>query len=216
MAEYRTVKREIDTSRDESAASRWAIEYFRDNEHNLKGANLAKEEWAYLKRLLSAAKIRVIQHEGEQSIVVPGSTESLHRIDPDELMDLVEAAQKYGDLRDYLLAIAAAAIDNDQPLPGPLKGFVAEFLRSPGASGSRRGRPALHTRDQVISWAVAVICIRWRFSPTRNEATEEKASAISIVKTALGKVGIHLTEAAITKIWDKGDWKELLERISAK
>jgi hypothetical protein len=59
---------------------------------------------------------------------------------------------------------------------------------------------------------VAIISIRWKFSPTRNEATEV-ASAISIVKRALQEVEIDLTEGAITKIWDKsGAWKEQAAR----
>jgi hypothetical protein len=210
MVEYHTVKWEIDTPQDESAALQWAIKNFRKNEHNLKDTDIERKKLTYYKRLLSAAKITVIQHGGEQSIVVPDSPETQHRLDPDELITLIKGARENGDQRDYLLALAAAALDNGQNLPGPLKEFVTEFLRSPRATGSRRGRPASYTRDDVISWAVSEISIRWKFFPTRNDATEE-ASAISIVKKALGEVGVHLTEAAITKIWNKsGSWKGLL------
>ncbi len=206
MIEYHTIPPEIDTPRDESAALKWAIENFHNNKHNLKDPDIARKKQTYYKWLLSVMRstVETIQHGGGQSIVVPDSTETLHRIDPDELIDLIKEARENGDQRDYLLAIAAAAVDNDQPLPAPLKEFVTEFLRSPKASGSRRGRPATHTRDDVISWAVAEICIRWKFSPTRNDATEG-ASAISIVKRALGDgdVALHLSEAAITKIWNK-------------
>ena len=68
-------------------------------------------------------------------------------------------------------------------------------------------------RDSTVGW-VSQREPRWKFSPTRNDATEE-ASAISIVKKALGEIGVHLTEAAITKLWNKGPWKEALERIGA-
>jgi len=50
--------------------------------------------------------------------------------------------------------------------------------------------------------------MNWKFSPTRNEATED-ASAISIAQKALGKLDIDLTEGAITKIWNKSCWKQI-------
>ena len=81
-------------------------------------------------------------------------------MDPDELITLIEEARENGDLREYLLAIAAAALDNEQTLPGPLKEFVIGFLRNPKAARSRRGRPASYTRDHVINGVVYMICTR--------------------------------------------------------
>jgi hypothetical protein len=198
--------------RDESAALQWAVETFRRNAFCFD-PDYAGKRLAYNKQLLLHMKVMVetIQHAGGQSIVVPESTAELHRIDPDELLDLIAKARESDIVREYLLAVAAALIDNKHTLPEPLKEFAAQFLRNPKTPQPSRGRPVLHRRDNVISWAIAMICIQWEFSPTRNEVTEE-ASAISIVKKALGEIRVHLTEAAITKIWNKsGSWKESVE-----
>ena len=127
-------------------------------------------------------------------------------MDHDELVDLIAAAREGGETHEYLLAVAAALMDNDHSLPGPLKEFVIEFLRNPEVPRRGPGRKRDYNRDNLIAWAVATICIRWEFCHTRNEATR-KASAISIVKRALEAVEIDLTEAAIAKIWEQ----ELLE-----
>jgi hypothetical protein len=199
---------------DEGAALQWAVENFRNNVPKLKDPDSAKERLAYNKQLLirMSCCVETIQRGNTLSIVVPESPEQLHRMDHDELVDLIAAARKGGGAHELLLAVAAALIDNDYSLPSPLKEFVIEFLRNPEVPQRGRGRKREYERDDVIAWAVATICIRWEFSPTRNEATSGP-SAISIVKRALEKIGIHLTEAAITKIWDKsGPRKELVAR----
>jgi hypothetical protein len=80
--------------RDESAALKWAIESFRnnDNAHNFKDESTGrKERLAYNKMLLSllSSAVETIDHGGAQSIVVPESTEQLHRMDQDELVSLI-------------------------------------------------------------------------------------------------------------------------------
>jgi hypothetical protein len=202
---------------DETAALQWAIENFRNNARNLKDPDSAKKRWAYNKQLLMNDKsVETIQRGNTLSIVVPESYEELHRMDHDELVDLIAAAREERETHEYLLAVAAALIDNGYSLPGPLKEFVIEFLPNPEVPRRGRGRKREYMRDDVIAWVVSSICIQWGFSPTRNEATRGP-SAISIVKRALEKVGIHLTEAAITKIWDKsGPHKELVTRVARR
>ena len=192
---------------DESAALQWAIENFRNNAHNLKDPDSAKKRLAYNKQLLLIQGVaKTIQRGNALSIVVPEFTEQLHRMDPDELVDLIAEARKEEGVHEYLLAVAAALIDNNYSLPDPLKEFVIEFLRNPEAPRPSPGRKRNYRRDNFIAWAVAMICIRWDFSPTRNDATKD-ASAISIVKRALEEVSVNLTEAAISKIWDKSYYK---------
>ena len=193
---------------DESAALQWAIENFRNNAHNLKDSASAKKRLAYNKKLVlfMNSVVETIQRGNSLSIVVPESTEQLHRMDHDELVDLIAQARNGGETHEYLLAVAAALVDNDHSLPGPLKEFVIEFLRTAEVPRRGPGRRPDYSRDNCIAWAVATICIQWKFSPTRNEATRGP-SAISIVKRALEEVGINLTEAAISKIWDKSCWK---------
>jgi hypothetical protein len=193
---------------DEGAALQWAIENFRNNAHNRKDPDSAKKRLAYNKKLLLDMKyiVETIQRGNSLSIVVHESTEQLHRMDHDELVDLIAQARNGGETGEYLLAVAAALVDNDHSLPGPLKEFVIEFLRTAEVPRRAPGRRPDYSRDNYIAWAVAMICIQWEFSPTRNEATRGP-SAISIVKRALEEVGINLTEAVISKIWDKSSWK---------
>jgi hypothetical protein len=193
---------------DESAALQWAIENFRNNAHNLIDPDFAKKLLAYSKQLLLyKGMVQTIQRGDALSIVVPESAEQSHRMDPDELVDLITKAREEELAHEYLLAVAAALIDNNYSLPDPLKEFTIEFLRNPEAPRPGPGRKRNYRRDVVIAWVVAGICIQWEFSATRNEATSG-ASAISIVKRALEEVGVNLTEAAIVKIWDKSCWKD--------
>jgi hypothetical protein len=196
---------------DERAALQWAIENFRNNAHNRKDPDSAKKRLAYNKKLLLLmnSAVETIQRGNSLSIVVPESSLELHRMDHDELVDLIAEARDGEETHEYLLAVAAALMDNDHSLPGPLKEFVIEFLRTPEVPRRGPGRRPDYSRDNFIAWAVAMICIRWEFSPTRNEATMGP-SAISIVKRALEEVGFNLTEAAISKIWDKSYWKGTL------
>jgi hypothetical protein len=193
---------------DESAALQWVIENFCNKAHSLKDPDSAKKRLAYNKKLLLLMNsiVETIQRGNSLSIVVPESTEQLHRMDHDELVDLIAAARDGGETHEYLLAVAAALMNNDHSLPGPLKEFVIEFLRSTEVPRRGPARKPDYSRDNFIAWAVATICIRWKFSPTRNEATKGP-SAISIVKRALEEVGVNLTEAAISKIWDKSYYK---------
>jgi hypothetical protein len=201
------MKEPASTAGDEGAALQWAIENFRNNAHQLKDPDFAKRRFAYSKQLLlGKGMVKTIQRGDAFSIVIPESTEQLHRMDPDELGDLIAEARDGKGAHEYLLAVAAALIDSNYSLPDPLKEFVIDFLRNPEAPRPGPGRKRNHVRDGAIAWAVAMICIRWKFSPTRNDATRD-ASAISIVKRALEEVGFNLTEAAISKIWDKSCWK---------
>jgi hypothetical protein len=197
---------------DEGAALQWAIENFRNNAHGLKDPDFAKKRLAYNKQLLLGnGMVQTIQRGDALSIVVPESTEQLHRMDPDELVDLITEAREGEEVHKYLLAVAAALINNNYSLPDPLKEFVIEFLRNPEAPQPGPGRKRNFRRDDFIAWTVAMICMKWEFSPTRNDATRD-ASAISIVKRALEEVRVNLTEAAISKIWDKSYYKASVMR----
>ena len=206
------IDQRTDAFRDENAALQWAIETFRNNASALKGGGSKKERLAYNKTLLLHLKrcVETIQHNGAPAMVVPESYETLHRIDNEELLDLIRDAGEAKETREYMLAVAAALIENENRLPDPLKKFVIEILRNlqEPSPGPGRKRSNLVERDSIIGFVVASICVRWKFSPTRNEATE-RASAISIAQKALGQLGTDLTEGAISKIWDKSCWKQI-------
>jgi len=101
-----------------------------------------------------------------------------------------------------LLEVAASRMKRNRPLGFPLNEYTAEFLRQQKRPKRVRGRKreTYLDRDAVIYTTIMQINLKWGFSPTRNPATDAP-SAISIVQKALKKVGIPMTEAAITKIW---------------
>lgn len=201
--------------RDETAALQWAIESFRNNARIRMDPSHIRERRDYNALLLNEfrATVETIQRGDTQSIMVPDSFETTHRMDHDELLDLIACARKDGEVYEYLLAIAAALIENGYALPAPLKEFVVGFLQNPKVPRPGRGRKraTLSPRDNFIAWVVSMICLRWKFHATRNEATE-RASAASITQKALSQVGIYLTEAAINKIWNNSIWKPSIDR----
>ena len=104
-----------------------------------------------------------------------------------------------------LCFIAAELIERGEPLPDHLKVFIVNVLRrDPIFDAAMKPGPKrtdLAHRDVCIAEAVEHIVKTWNFSATRNNATETP-SATSIVKVALERgAGLHLTEAAINKIW---------------
>jgi hypothetical protein len=210
MIEFYTL-RPTWTSRDENAALQWAIENLRNNAHTLKDVAHAKKVHAYnmgLVRHHLKSIVKTIQRGDAQSVVVPESLESAHRMDQEELLDLIAGARVNSAAHEYLLAIAAALTENGQTLPAPLKEFLIGFLRNPKPPRPGRGRKrsTLSSRDSFIAWVVGMICLQWRFYPTRNESSETP-SAVSITKRALREIGINLTEATITKMWANSVWK---------
>ena len=69
--------------------------------------------------------------------------------------------------------------------------------------GERRGsgRPALHTRDQIIEAAVKQVMAHG-FTRTRNPATRDNGggeSACSVVAAVLAEIGVFLDERAVAK-----------------
>ena len=134
---------------DESAALQWAIENFRNNAHNLKDPDITKKRLAYNKQLLLGLGfvVKTIQRENALSIVIPKSTEQLHRMDQDELVGLIAEAREGGEAHEYLLAVAAALIDNNYSLPDPLKEFGDRIFTQPrSASTGPRAQTQLHAR----------------------------------------------------------------------
>ena len=114
-----------------------------------------------------------------------------------EARDGAEAAQK------ILLELAAATIERSAGTIRPSQRVVIEFLRDPKKPGRGRAGRKLSdyaARDLFIFLMILQIKTKWKLPATRNEATRS-ASAVSVMQKALEKVGIHLTEAAVTKIW---------------
>jgi hypothetical protein len=119
--------------------------------------------------------------------------------------NLVRLGKESGDERAVRL-VAADMIDRGDDLPSALRLYVVEVLRAsaPVKAAKNRGpdKMALAMRDILIRQAVAWIARRHDLKPTRNVATEMAASGCSVISEALSRVGVHLSEGAVAKIWD--------------
>jgi len=184
---------EMKATLGEEEALQWAVDECLRNRHQLRRGGYVQE---YVERC-----VELLRDGGELALraaAIPWCG------DEDEVSDLVRSSRD-GDetAHRFLLELAAARIEQAQSLSRPLKEFVIEFLRDPKKSNSARvGRKRSDfARDFFIFYAIFQIKTKWEFPATRNEATRS-ASAASITQKALEKVGIHLTEAAVTKIWN--------------
>ena len=142
-------------------------------------------------------------------IVSPEGLKVVLRITDETDFDEQEATRLIDDARngDYaarfvLCDLAAWRLEAQQELPTKLREYIVEVLRSVAENhDKRRGRDryVYYTRDYYIATAILSVVGR-SYSPTRNRAAKAE-SACSIVKMALEKLGLHLGEAAVEKIW---------------
>ena len=113
---------------------------------------------------------------------------------------------------DLRCEVAAALLERNEQLPSSLREFVVGYLRNPIVN-RKTGRDVfdLKLRNKLIAETIIIISERWKFHPTRNDATEH-ASAASIVCDALAEgAKLRLKEAAINKIWRRfGPWARAL------
>ena len=106
-------------------------------------------------------------------------------------------------LYDFADALTAAG----KPLPLWLQEFLIWAARNArGSAGRKRGRDpyANEHRNSIISNAVGMLAELDGFRPSRNTVTKAPKRAecgCSIVANALARVGIHMTEANVTAIW---------------
>ena len=122
------------------------------------------------------------------------------------IANLVSIAKDGGDDAG-IRQIAAHMMSKGHELPVSLREYVIEVLRAPTAAKKNPAKPgpdarSLAVRDTVIRQTVAWIARRYDLKPTRNVATDTAASSCSVVSEALSRIGIHLSEGAVAKIWD--------------
>jgi hypothetical protein len=110
---------------------------------------------------------------------------------------------------EMIMAIAADSIRSGGTVPKALRDYVAETMLWP--PNLKRGRNTL--RDITIVILVKWLCIIDGLSPTRNPYKKDIDKAVmsgcSIVSKALGKVGLHLSEDVVQKVWNsrKTAWR---------
>ena len=169
----------------EREALQWAINYFRDCAADLKPDG-------------SRRKFNELNKQLQMDWVDSGP-ENLHG----ELTVYMDELRRGKDRGLDLFDLAATLIERGDPLPVPLRAFVADVLRNPKTHRRRPGRKAsaLDWRNSLITSAVCEIVLRWNLRVTRNPGTTERASAASIVQQAMVEgANYRLGEGDINKI----------------
>ena len=141
----------------------------------------------------------------------PGKFVNVHYIYDDNKGEKLIGIARNNDLaaKSALSYIAGAYVKSGCAMPERLRDYVVEKLRTEVASGPKRRGSKPYTkeaRNSLISLTVSTVVRDLGISPTRNRAskdTSKKESACSLVKKALERRGVHLSEAAVEKIWQE-------------
>jgi hypothetical protein len=170
----------------EREALQWAINYFRNCAADLKPDG-------------SQRKFNESTKQMWEDLADEGP-EALHR----ELAAYMDELRRGKDYSFELFYLAATLIERGDPLPVPLRPYIADFLRNPKMQTKRRvGRKAsaLEWRNSYMEDALSQIVLRWNLPATRNPATTERASAASIVQQAMVEgANYRLSESGINKM----------------
>lgn len=131
----------------------------------------------------------------------------------------LEFFQRVGELdkgeKDRPLRLAARRYIrrlSDEDMPKHLREYVCRMLED------AKGRSTYLSRNMWVSFAVDET-IQRGFAPTRNAASRggrAGESACSIVATALGQLGVHLSERTVEDIWTNHIWTETRPEKSAR
>lgn len=128
------------------------------------------------------------------------------QVNDERLGEQICAAEGGDAAADACLRVAAAMfLERGQTVPVSLGSYIARSLRA-SLPRPRKHRLQNRARDGVIFDCIND-AIKLGFSPTRNAASRGREdctlSACAIVATALSKIGMHISEEAVEKVWNK-------------
>jgi len=132
---------------------------------------------------------------------------------------LIDLAKSGDHAAEYILNcwIGAAGLDS-RPLPRPLAIFLTDRLRLPKPPARKGQSPhKWWSRNQTIIMAIW-LTTQAGFRPFRNAASKKSdraPSACSIVKDALARLGISMSEDNVNKIWSKTPEAEVWRGIQS-
>jgi hypothetical protein len=99
--------------------------------------------------------------------------------------------------------LAAAILEQGDPLPPELNKFAVEVLRDPSSRPKRKGRNvADHVmRDKVISHVIVNMRENCKYTPTMRNAASDHFSVCDAVAEAATKLGENIGYDAVVKAW---------------
>jgi hypothetical protein len=111
----------------------------------------------------------------------------------------------FGDMRKWIDGVG------DDEMPPEIREYVGTFLSSLEEAVRKRrhhprGRHSLPDRNQVIKYAVDVVCAEFGLRPKRSPATRDKGhreSGCSIVWEPLAQLGIKIGEREVEDIYGR-------------
>jgi hypothetical protein len=132
-----------------------------------------------------------------------------------EAVELLAPGVEYGSFKptevdwtdnseNWLVMLAREHVKRAHSIPPNLREVILARLDYKLLPRPRRGRRTVGEfapRDYLIVKAIKQIT-RQGFKPTRNPASKRPCGC-SIVAAALARVGVHMSESAITTIWDQ-------------
>jgi hypothetical protein len=147
-------------------------------------------------------------HDDEAQLVpiMSGGGPGRHNIYDDEKGERLIARARDGDpvAQKLIFLIAARFVEGGCAMPRRLRAYMAELLYSQarGIPQGRRGQKpyAKFTRNFDVACIILEV-VKLGFHPTRNRATQESESACSVVAKALVKLGVHMSDSAVEKVW---------------
>jgi hypothetical protein len=114
--------------------------------------------------------------------------------------------RKFADPRDIASQMTADAFARGELPPEWVQTLMTIKLNNDldsRAKPRRRGPVKQMSRDFWVTGAIQKIIAIYRFPATRNRGTRDSESACSIVARALERIGVHLSEEGVEKIWEK-------------
>jgi hypothetical protein len=125
------------------------------------------------------------------------------RYDATKLAALARAAEQDRGADQLLREVSVSLIDRGEALPPEIRSQARAHIKGthkdpPGKPGRKREDNLF--RDRSIALAVDAL-VELGDRPTRNREQKKTDSASSIVMRALAQAGIHMTKAAVEKIW---------------
>jgi hypothetical protein len=117
---------------------------------------------------------------------------------------ITEALYGSRPAHEALCYAATGLIQRDDPLPSWLARYFV-YVATQGRAPSKRGPPKANSvRDVAITWVINAITKSYHLCPIRGAAMRDKAtteSGCSIVREALKRLNIQMTEENVNGIW---------------
>jgi len=142
----------------------------------------------------------------EAALVLQGHWLPITHDRVDTMITLAEAG--WHNAHEAVCNGADSMIMNNEPMPDRLRAYIIGLAREGKPRPSKPGKNAFDNFGRNICIVVAIKrLVEMGLSATRNEASESP-SACSIVAEVYARFGVHMSERAVEKVWEKHQAEE--------